>query len=121
MLLTVSILVALFCFIVKAVNGTTECLFGFCFGISYLFGVYFAYWISSYFSHKKKIQKFKKDLDSILLNEDFLLHFLQRENELQQQQQQQQNTSEQLRADKTKILQWKWQGWSRFSTSTDEF
>ena len=105
MLVTVSILVALFCFIVKAVNGTTECLFGFCFGISYLCGVYFAYWISSYFSHKKKIQKIKEDLDSILLNEDFLLCFLQRENELrQQQQQQQQNTSEKLRANKTEIL-----------------
>ena len=105
MLVTVSILVALFCFIVKAVNGTTDCLFGFCFGISYLCGVYFAYWISSYFSHKKKIQKIKEDLDSILLNEDFLLCFLQRENELrQQQQQQQQNTSEKLRANKTEIL-----------------
>ena len=106
MLLTVSILVALFCFIVKAVNGTTECLFGFCFGISYLCGVYFAYGFSDfYFSHKKKIQNFKEDLDSIFLREDFLLRFLQRENELrQQQQQQQQNTSEQLRADKTEIL-----------------
>ena len=104
MLVTVSILVAFFFFIVKAVNGTTECLFGFCFGISYLCGVYFAYWISSYFSHKKKIQKIKEDLDSILLNEDFLLCFLQRENELRQQQQQQQNTSEKLRANKTEIL-----------------
>ena len=104
MLVTVSILVALFCFIIKAVNGTTECLFGFCFGISYLCGVYFASWISSYFSHKKKIQKIKEDLDSILLNEDFLLCFLQRENELRQQQQQQQNTSEKLRANKTEIL-----------------
>ena len=72
-ILTVSILIALFCFIIKVVNGTTECLFGFCFGISYLCGVYFAHWICSYYLHKKKIKELTDDLNRLFLDEDFLL------------------------------------------------
>ena len=72
-ILTVSILIALFCFIIKVVNGTTECLLGFCFGISYLCGVYFAHWICSYYLHKKKIKELTDDLNRLFLDEDFLL------------------------------------------------
>ena len=82
-IITVSILIGLFFFIAKTINGTEDCLFGFCFGISYLCGVYFAHWLCSYFLHKKKIQELSDDIDKIFLDENFLVRF---KNELRKRQ-----------------------------------
>ena len=71
-LIIVSISLALFTFIVKTIDGFGDCLFGFCFGISCLCGVYFVHWICSYFYCKRKIQEITNDLDRIL-TKDFLL------------------------------------------------
>ena len=61
-LIIVSISLALFTFIVKA-DGLGDCLFGFCFDVSYLCGIYFVHWICSYFYCKRKIEEFTNDLD----------------------------------------------------------
>ena len=87
-IIIVSILIGLFFFITKLINGTEDCLFGFCLGISYLCGVYFAHWVCSYFLHKKKIQKLTDDIDKIFLDENLLARF---KNELRKQQE---NTKE---------------------------
>ena len=42
--------------------------------ISYLCGVYFAYWVYSYFLQKRKIQELP-DIDKIFLDENFLVRF----------------------------------------------
>ena len=87
-IIIVSILIGLFFFITKTINGKENCLFGFCFGISYLCSVYFAHWVCSYFLHKKKIQKLTDDIDKIFLDENLLARF---KNELRKQQE---NTEE---------------------------
>ena len=46
-------------------NGE-ECLFGLCFGIAYMSGVYFAYWLYSYFLFQKQIKKLQSDLDQVI-------------------------------------------------------
>ena len=48
-------------------NGE-KCLFGLCFGITYMSGNYFAYWLYSYFlfKKKKKIKKLRSDLDQLI-------------------------------------------------------
>ena len=74
-IIIVSILIGLFFFIAKTINGTENCLFDFCFGISYLCGVYFAHWLCSYFLHKKKIQELTDDIDKIFLDENLLARF----------------------------------------------
>ena len=71
----VSILIGLFFFITKTINGKENCLFGFCFGISYLRGVYIAHWVCSCFLHKKKIQELTDDIDKIFLDENLLARF----------------------------------------------
>ena len=65
----------LFFFITKTINGTEDCLFGFCFSISYLCGVYFAHRLCSYFLYKKKIQKLTDYMDKIFLDDNFLVRF----------------------------------------------
>ena len=72
-IIIVSILIELFFFIAKTINGTENCLFDFCFGISYLCGVYFAHWLCSYFLYNKKIQELTDDIDNIFLDENFLV------------------------------------------------
>ena len=44
-------------------NGE-ECL---CFSIAYISGVYFAYWLYSYFLFQKQITKLRSDLDQVIL------------------------------------------------------
>ena len=46
-------------------NGE-ECLFGLCFGMAYMPGVYFAYWLYSYFLFQKQIKKLQSDLDQVI-------------------------------------------------------
>ena len=82
-IIIVSILIGLFFFITKAINGTEDCLFGFCFGIRCLLRVYFAHWLCSYFLHRKRIQELSDDIDKIFLDENFLVHF---KNELRKRQ-----------------------------------
>ena len=82
-IIIVSILIGLYFFITKTINGTEDCLFGFCFGIIYLCGVYFAHWLCSYFVHKKKIQELSDDINKIFLDENFLVCF---KNELRKRQ-----------------------------------
>ena len=82
-IIIVSILIGLFFFIAKAINGTEDCLFGFCFGISYLCGVYFAHWLCYYFLHKEKIPELSDHIDKIFLDENFLVCF---KNELRKRQ-----------------------------------
>ena len=43
-----------------------ECLFGLCFGIAYMSGVYFAYWLYSYFLFQKQIKKLRSDPDHVI-------------------------------------------------------
>ena len=56
-------------------NGE-ECLFGLCFGVAYMPGVYFAYF--SYFLFQKQVKKLRSDLDQVIselhteLNKTFL-------------------------------------------------
>ena len=82
-IIVVSILTGLLFFTTKSINGTEDCLFTFCFGISYLCGVCFAHWLCSYFLHKKKIQELTDDIDKIFLDEIFFLRF---KNELRKRQ-----------------------------------
>ena len=82
-IIIVSILIGLFFFTTKAINGTEDCLFGFCFGIIYLCGVYFAHWVCSYFLHKRKIQELTDNIDKIFLDQIFLVRF---KNELRKRQ-----------------------------------
>ena len=65
------------------INGTEDCLFGFCFSISYLCGVYFAHWLCSCLLYKKKNQKLTDDMDKIILDDNFLVRF---KNELRKRQ-----------------------------------
>ena len=74
-IIIVSILIGLFFFITKTINGKENCLFGFCFGISYLCGVYFAHWVCSYFLHKKKIQELTDNIDKIFLRRELFSTF----------------------------------------------
>ena len=46
-------------------NGE-ECFFGLCFGIAYMSGVYFPYWLHSYFLFQKQIEKLRSDLDQVI-------------------------------------------------------
>ena len=46
-------------------NGK-ECLFGLRFSIAYMSGVYFAYWLYSYFLFQKQIKKLQSDLDQVI-------------------------------------------------------
>ena len=55
-------------------NGE-DYLFGLCFGLSFMSGIYFAYWLYSFsfFFSKKKIKKLQLDLDEIFSRQKFLL------------------------------------------------
>ena len=46
-------------------NGE-KCLFGLCFGIAYMSGVYFAYWLYSCFLFQKQIKKLRSDFDQVI-------------------------------------------------------
>ena len=71
-IINVSILVCLFVFLMKSINETEECLFGFCFGVSYLCGIYFAHWLCSYIYCRKKVDEVTKDLDKLFEKQEFL-------------------------------------------------
>ena len=81
-LIIVSISLALFAFIVKTIDGFADCLLGFCFGVSYLCGIYFVHWICSYFYCKRKMEEFTNDLDRIL-TKNFLLSKLSKDDSQQ--------------------------------------
>ena len=49
-------------------NGE-ECFSGLCFGITFMSGVYFVYWLYCYFLFQKKIKEFhalREDLDHVI-------------------------------------------------------
>ena len=71
-IINVSILVCLFVFLMKSINGTEEFLFGFCFGVSYLCGIYFADWLCSYIYCKTKNDEVTKDLNKLFEKQEFL-------------------------------------------------
>ena len=54
------------------VNGE-EYLFRLCLGISYMSGIYFAYWLHSHFCFQQKIKKLELDLEEIFLRQKPLL------------------------------------------------
>ena len=65
----------------KSINGADECLFGFCFGLSYLCGIYFAHWLCSYNYCKKKIDDVTKNLDKLFDKQEFLSETISSDNE----------------------------------------
>ena len=47
-------------------NGE-KCLFGLCFSIVYMSGVYFAYWLYFDFPFQKQMKKLRSDLEQVIL------------------------------------------------------
>ena len=76
-LIAVSIIL---CLIISICYGRLEdCLFGFCFGISYLSAIYLMHWISDYFYRKRQIEKIMRDLD-FALSPDFFKKYGDKKN-----------------------------------------
>ena len=65
----------------KSKNGAEECLFGFCLGVSYMCGIYFAHWLCSYIYCKEKIDEVTKDLDKLFEKQEFLSETTSSDNE----------------------------------------
>ena len=80
-IISVSVLVCPFVFLMKSINGAEECLFGFCFGVSYLCGIYFAHWLCSYIYCKKKSDEVTKNHDKLFEKQEFLSKRISSDNE----------------------------------------